>query len=114
MTKHVFGVYSSEPGSVTPPPTLPAPVTVPVVAEHDGPATVAAYSVVHDRAGGATHALLVCDLAGGARTYATLTDLDECRRAEEEELVGESVLLRGVRVDGAFGPGTVNRAELQR
>ena len=114
MTKHVFGVYSSEPGPVTPPPTLPAPVTVPVVAEHDGPATVAAYSVVHDRAGGATHALLVCDLTGGARTYATLTDLDECRRAEEEELVGESVLLRSVRVDGAFGPGTVNRAELQR
>jgi acetyl-CoA C-acetyltransferase len=112
MTKHVFGVYSSEPRPVTPPSAVPAPATVPVVAEYDGTATVAAYSVVHDREGGPARALLVCDLPDGARTYANLTDLDECRRAEEEELVGARVLLRSARVDGAFGPGTVNRAEL--
>jgi acetyl-CoA C-acetyltransferase len=112
MTKHVFGVYSSEPRPVTPPSAVPAPATVPVVAGYDGTATVAAYSVVHDRDGGPARALLVCDLPDGARTYANLTDLDECRRAEEEELVGERVLLQSARVDGAFGPGTVNRAEI--
>ena len=89
MTKHVFGVYSSESRPVTPPSAVPAPATVPVVAGYDGTATVAAYSVVHDRDGGPARALLVCDLPDGARTYANLTDLDECRRAEEEELVGE-------------------------
>jgi acetyl-CoA C-acetyltransferase len=113
MTKHVFGVYSTEAGAVTPPAGVPPPAKIPVVATHDGAATVAGYSVVHDRDGGPARALLVCDLPGGARTYATLTDVDACRRAEEEELVGEAVLLRSVRVDGALGPGTVNRAEMR-
>jgi acetyl-CoA C-acetyltransferase len=113
MTKHVFGVYASEAGAVTPPAGVPPPGKTPVVAAHDGPATVAAYSVVHDRDGGPVRALLVCDLPGGARTYATLTDVDTCRRAEDEELVGEAVLLRSVRVDGAGGPSTVNRAEMR-
>ena len=81
-----------------------------MVAAHEGAATVAAYSVVHDRDGGPVQALLVCDLAGGARTYATVTDVDVCRRAEKEELVGASVVLETVRVDGVFGPGTANRA----
>ena len=110
MTKHVFGVYSSEPRAVTPPPTVPPPAKTPVVAEHEGAATVAAYSVVHDREGGPARALLVCDLPGGARTYATVTDVDACRRAEKEELVGAKVVLETVRVDGVFGPGTANRA----
>ena len=113
MTKHVFGVYSSEAGSVTPPAGVPPPAQTPVVAAHEGAATVGAYSVVHDRDGGPARALLVCDLPGGARTYATLTDVDACSRAEEEELVGEAVLLRSVRVDGDLGPGTVNRAEMR-
>jgi len=110
MTKHVFGVYSSEPRAVTPPSTVPPPARTPVVAAHEGAATVAAYSVVHDRDGGPVQALLVCDLPGGARTYATVTDVDVCRRAEKEELVGASVVLETVRVDGVFGPGTANRA----
>jgi acetyl-CoA C-acetyltransferase len=113
MTKHVFGVYSSEAGAVTPPAAVPPPAKTRVVAAHEGAATVAAYSVVHDRDGAPARALLVCDLPGGARTYAMLSDLDTCRRAEEHELVGEAVLLRSVRVDGAGGPSTVNRAEMR-
>src|SRR5205823_4987359 len=100
MTKHVFGVYSSEPRAVTPPSTVPPPAQTPVVAAHDGAATVAAYSVVHDREGGPSRAVLVCDLPGGARTYATLTDVDVCKRAEQEELVGARVELETERVDG--------------
>jgi acetyl-CoA C-acetyltransferase len=110
MTKHVFGVYSTEPRAVTSPAPVPPPATVPVVPAHDGPATVAAYSVIHDRAGGPARALLVCDLPGGARTYAVLDDPQECRRAEEVELVGAKVLLSSSIVDGVMGPATVNRA----
>ena len=50
------------------------PEVVPVVAAHEGEATVAAYSVVHDRDGTAVRALLVCDLPDGSRTYATSSD----------------------------------------
>ena len=110
MTKHVFGVYSSQSGAVAPPSAVPPPAKTPVVAAHEGAATVAAYSVVHDREGGPARAVLVCDLPDGARTYATLTDVEVCRRAEEEELVGATVELETVRVDGLLGPGTANRA----
>jgi acetyl-CoA C-acetyltransferase len=110
MTKHVFGVYSTGPGAVTPPEPVPPPARVQVAASYDGPATVAAYSVVHERDGAPSRALLVCDLPDGVRTYATLTDADACRRAEREELVGAAVSLRSLAVDGALGPTTVNRA----
>ena len=58
MTKHVFGVYSTEPGPVAPPDAGARPgassTRVPspdIVERHDGDATVAAYSVVHGRDG---------------------------------------------------------------
>jgi acetyl-CoA C-acetyltransferase len=112
MTKHTFGVYSTEPGELIPPEPVAAPAVTPVVAQHEGDATVAAYSVVHDRAGSPARALLVCDLPSGARTYATVTDKEMCERAKVEELVGSRVALRPEEVVGAVGVGTVNRATL--
>jgi acetyl-CoA C-acetyltransferase len=110
MTKHVFGLYSTTPAPLAPPAAVAAPEAVPVVDEYDGPAVVAAYSIVHDRAGAPGHALLVCDLPGGSRAYARTTDPEVCSRAEQTEFVGESVVLESIRVDGALGPATVNRA----
>jgi acetyl-CoA C-acetyltransferase len=111
MTKHVFGVYSTEPGRLgSGTRALPPAEKVPVVATHAGPATVAAYSVVHERDGSATRAVLICDVPGGARTYATTSETAVCRSAEERELVGARVQLEPVEVDGAFGPASVNRA----
>ena len=81
MTKHVYGVYSTTPGALAPPDTaavqrdLDANTPVPVVPEHAGDATVVAYSVVHGRDGSPESALLVCDVGGGARTYARLDGL---------------------------------------
>jgi acetyl-CoA C-acetyltransferase len=112
MTKHVFGVYSTTPGSLVPPSPVGSPRTVPVVDAYDGPAAVAAYSVVHGRDGAPSHALLVCSLPDGSRAYARTDDPDACARSERAELVGESVVLEPVRVDGALGPATVNRASL--
>jgi acetyl-CoA C-acetyltransferase len=97
MTKHVYGVYSTAPGRVEPPDKgvqdavnagHPARSVAP---EHDGKATVAAYSVVHGREGGPEWGLLVCDIDGDARTYAKVTDPELLAAAEERELIGTSV-----------------------
>ncbi len=109
MTKHTFGVYSTSPGPLTPPEPVGPPRGIPVVAEHDGAATVAAYSVVHDRDGRPGRTLLVCDLPAGSRTYATSTDEEFGRDAESSELVGTRVELRPEPGKGPLGAGTVNR-----
>lgn len=109
MTKHVFGVYSTEPGPRAGVPDAPAaagPLTaeVPVAASYEGDAAVAAYSVVHDRDGEPTRGVLVCDLPAGTRTYAWLTDAEACLATEQYEFVGAKVRLT------ADGP--VNRATI--
>jgi acetyl-CoA C-acetyltransferase len=111
MTKHVFGLYSGVPGAVTPPGAVERPPSAPVVAQHDGAATVAAYSVVHERDGTPGWALLVCDVGDGARTYAKLTDVDACARAEHEELVGARVRLDPRSTTGPLGDAIVNFAQ---
>ena len=84
MTKHVAGVYSTTPGPVTVPEPAPAPAVVPVVERADGPATVAAHTVVHGRDGTPEWGIAVCDLPGpeSARCYA---------RIEEPELLADAV-----------------------
>jgi acetyl-CoA C-acetyltransferase len=112
MTKHVFGCYSTAPGEVTPPepppPAARTPDARPVVATYAGEATVAAYSVVHGRDGAPEWALLVCELPGGARTYAQVRGADACAAAEAEEVVGARVQLRPREVDGPMGKAVVN------
>ncbi|HVM66284.1 MAG TPA: hypothetical protein VMU14_15555, partial [Acidimicrobiales bacterium] len=97
LTKHVFGVYSTTPPPGGPPP-LPdeagaqarADARVPIVGTWDGPATVAGYSIAHARSGEAEWGVAVCDVAGGARTYARLpTDL--LGPFERDEWVGATV-----------------------
>jgi acetyl-CoA C-acetyltransferase len=117
MTKHVYGVYSALPGPVTPPDAAAvqaavesAGPTVELVAEHEGAATVAAYSVVHGRGGEPEWALLVCDLPGGARTYAQVRAHELCADAEAAELVGRAVTLATETVDGPMGKARVNLA----
>ncbi len=110
MTKHVFGVYSTSPGREPRTTPSPAATAVPVVAAHDGDATVSAYSVVHARDGAPQWGLLVCDIGDGTRTYARLEDVDACRAAEREELVGRRVRLTPRAVDGPTGRATVNLA----
>src|SRR4029077_11305436 len=106
------------PGALIPPDTaaiqrdLDANPPVPVVPEHAGDATVVAYSVVHGRDGLPESALLVCDVGGGARTYARLADADACRAAEEQELVGRTVGLAPHTVTGPAGETRVNAANV--
>ncbi len=99
MTKHAYGVYSTEPGAVTPPDRaagqeqLDAGPQVAIRDTYAGPATVAAYSVVHGRDGEPEWGVTVCDLPDGARAYAKILDADVLAGAEETELVGTAVML---------------------
>jgi acetyl-CoA C-acetyltransferase len=114
MTKHVFGCYAAAPGMVQPaqpPGAVPPAGEAPVVAHHEGDARVAAYSVVHGRDGAPEWALLVCDVAGGARVYAQMRDPEACAEAERSELVGTTVRLRPRVVEGPAGTVTVNLAQ---
>lgn len=101
MCKHVAAVWSTTPGAAPPPdpgdlqPAVDARLEqAPIVETAEGEATVAAYSVVHDRDGGPEWGALVCDLPGGARCYARLHDRDALAEAEEVELIGRPVRLR--------------------
>jgi acetyl-CoA C-acetyltransferase len=101
MTKHVFGVYSTEPGATVTPPdhdavqaTLDAahpPVSIEDV--YAGPATVATYSVVHGRDGAPEWGLAVCDLPDGQRAYAKVLDPALLAAMEATEWVGTRVEL---------------------
>lgn len=106
LTKHGAGVYSTEPGPVTPPD--PGSLQVGLDAAHppvsitdtaDGPATVVTYSVVHGRDGAAQSGLAVCDLPDGSRAYARVEDPDVLAEMEATEWVGTPVVLatEGVR-----------------
>jgi len=116
MTKHVFGVYSTSPAPVRPPDSeavqaaVDRPGVPALVAEHDGDATVSAYSVVHGRDGSPEWALLICDLPSGARVYAQARAVELCVDAETTELVGRTVTLSPTTVNGPTGTTRVNLA----
>jgi acetyl-CoA C-acetyltransferase len=107
MTKHVAGVYSTEPGPVHLPSSehiqaeldIRAPRTIRDVATGD--ATMAAYTVAHGRDGAADWGLAVCDLPDGSRCYARMQDPDLLAEAERRELVG-------ARLELVPGEGNVN------
>ena len=95
MQKHAYGVWSTDPGPITPPPPLEKhDPGQRVVDSYQGAATVATYSVLHGRDGAPTSALLVCDLPEGGRSYALLEGgPDTFDEAESEELIGRTVTL---------------------
>jgi acetyl-CoA C-acetyltransferase len=101
LTKHVAGVYSTEPGASAP---VPPPIDlqagldaanppVPITETATGPAQVVTYSVVHGRDGSAESGLAVCDLPDGSRTYARVDDAGLLAEMETIEWVGADVEL---------------------
>jgi acetyl-CoA C-acetyltransferase len=118
MTKHAFGVYSTEPATVMPPDAdrvqhaLDDAAVVAIAETCDGEGDVAAYSVVHGREGGPEWALLVCDVADGVRAYARSTQPELLATAESEELVGRRVRLESTAAELPTGPGHRNLAHL--
>ena len=103
MTKHAFGVYSSDPpdekvverlAALDAHPTHPSPTPGRAIEDtYTGDARVAAYSVVHAKSGEPEWALAVCDLPGGARTYSRVEDAAMLTDMEKDEWVGAEVRL---------------------
>ena len=102
MTKHAFGLWSTEPGPVVPPDqaaldrAVAADLEVAAITDSVDDATegtVAAYTVLHGRDGAGEWGSLVCDLADGTRCYARLEDEEALAQAEREELIGRTVTL---------------------
>jgi acetyl-CoA C-acetyltransferase len=105
LQKHVAAIYRTEPGW-TATPDVQAEVDraqprLPLLDSYAGEATVAAYTVAHDREG-PQNALLVLDVPGG-RTLARAYEPDLLADAESRELVGSSVT---VATDGAKNTAT--------
>ena len=90
MTKHAFGVYSTTPpsGRSGPGAGPGRPGQVPITDTYDGPATVATYTVVHDRGGRRSGAWpsATCRTAHGP--MAGFEEPDLLAHAEETEWVG--------------------------
>lgn len=84
MTKHVAAVWSTRPGPVMLEGTSPAqrwdaPALeqgITVVGSANGPAAALAATVVHDGDGAADHAVAICELPDGTRSYARSTHAD--------------------------------------
>lgn len=98
MTKHVYAIYSTEPGPVEPPDE--GDVQTRIVTDHppkvirdesSGPATVATYTVAHGRDGEPEWGLALVDLPGGDRAYARVKDADLLAEIEKVEWVGAEV-----------------------
>ena len=91
LTKHAYTVWSTTPGAPGTPAEMPSPAGPNVIGAYEGDATVASYTVSHGRSGDAESAVLVLDVAHGARAYARVREPDLLADAESRELVGQRV-----------------------
>jgi len=100
LTKHAIGVWSSEPPdrpfrAANPQEEVDAlPATTPVE-RHEGPVTVEAYTVMHERDGSPDNAVVACRTPDGGRTWGVSRDPDLLRAMCTQELVGTGGELRG-------------------
>jgi acetyl-CoA C-acetyltransferase len=95
MTKHVYGLYSTTPGPVAPPPDVQGslPAALAIASGYSGKAVVATYTVAHGRDGAAESGLVICDLPDGRRCYGRVTEPALLAALETDEWVGRTVSL---------------------
>jgi acetyl-CoA C-acetyltransferase len=100
LSKHAFGVWSSAP------PSGPFRADDPqdevdrlprreAVAHHEGPVTLEAYTVMHDREGRPDNAIAACLTPDGGRVWGLSRDGDLLAAMRTDELVGAPGTLRG-------------------
>jgi acetyl-CoA C-acetyltransferase len=99
ISKHSFGVYGTEPPPQgfrhdAPQAEVDAAPHRQVAADHEGPVTVDAYTVMHGRDGEPEVALVACLLGDGRRTWARSTDPDLMTRFVTEETSGLAAEVR--------------------
>ncbi|MBA2625889.1 MAG: acetyl-CoA acetyltransferase [Acidimicrobiia bacterium] len=93
VTKHAFGVYGASPPPAgfrweSPQAEIDALPARAVVAEHDGPVTLEAYTVLHDRDGSRSNAFAACLTGAGARAWGVSTDPAILEAMTTDDLVG--------------------------
>ena len=105
LSKHSAVALSTAPntrtaaGRTTPPwPAVGETSAFAIDDVHTGPATIAAYTVLHGPDGSPRSGLAVCDVGERRRCYATTTDADLLDALERNELVGSTVAV--VSADG--------------
>jgi acetyl-CoA C-acetyltransferase len=96
IEKHAFGVYSTEPPATEfrwerPQDTVDAAGRVSVTTDHDGPATVEAWTVMHDRDGSASRAHAACRTPEGMRTWGVTDDPGLMAAFEAGDPIGDKV-----------------------
>ncbi len=109
VTKHSFGVYSTRPPGEgfrheSPQAAIDALPRRDVAGAPDaaGPATIEAYTVLHDRAGAPERAFAACLLPDGRRAWASSDDPQVTSALCDGEWVGAAVVLDGA---GHLRPG---------
>lgn len=109
MTKHVWGVYGTDPGPLRPPSYADVQrhidrhrsYRVAQVLDDERQATIGAFTVSHERDGTPGSALIIADLGSGGRAYARVLQPDLLSYLSVGEHVGRAVTLRP-------GPGGLN------
>ena len=101
LHKQSAGVYNTRPPATAP--EIPALAEVQralddlpsfdTTAEYVGSATVATFSIHHDRSGEPVVGVAICDVDDGVRAYARIDDADVLSFAVEDDLVGQKVEL---------------------
>jgi acetyl-CoA C-acetyltransferase len=104
ITKHAFGVYSTEPPA-TPfrhedtQAAVDALPTRELCDEPDGAVDVESWTVMHDRDGAPEVGLVVGLLGDGRRAWGSTREADQVKAMVDEELAGRTIT---VRPDGSF------------
>ncbi len=93
LTKHAFGVWSSEPPAVPfrwehPQAEVDALPSVTPVEHHEGPVIIEAYTVMHERDGAPDNAVVACRTPDGGRVWGTSRESGLMQAMLTEELVG--------------------------
>lgn len=96
LTKHAFGVYRTEPPAhgyrhVHPQDEIDALPSREVAADHDGPATVESWVVMHDRDNRPERAFVALLTDDGRRAWGTTDDADAMATMVAEEMIGRRV-----------------------
>jgi acetyl-CoA C-acetyltransferase len=104
ITKHAFGVYSTEPPAqpfrhAEPQAEIDALPRRQPCDEPDGPAETEAWTVMHDRDGAPETAIVAGLLADGRRAWGTSTEPGVAKALVTEDVAGREVVLRP---DGSF------------
>lgn len=96
LTKHAFGVYSTEPpaggfGHVHPQDEIDALPSREVAADHEGPATIESWVVMHDRESVPEAAFVALLTDDGRRAWGTSTDTATLQTMVAEDMIGRPV-----------------------